>query len=78
MKSNFDIVTLDGLFVIKVKGEEYMRTKDIKEVQSAIVNHPDIATDLRETPVAKEYLDKFLKAYEGTKKTTFVIAGMLK
>ena len=78
MKSNFDIVTLDGVFYIKVKGEEYMRTKDIGEVKGAIVNHPDIANDLNANPVAKEYLDKFIKSYEGTKKTTFVINGMLK
>ena len=78
MKSNFDIVTLDGVFYIKVKCEEYMKTTNIADVREAMMVHPDIATDLNACATAKEYLDKFLKAYEGTKKTGFVINGMLK
>lgn len=78
MKSNFDIVTLDGTFYIKVKGEEYMKTKNIADVREAIVAHPDIAVDINNNAVAKDYLEKFLKAYETTKKNGFVINGMLK
>ena len=78
MKSNFDIVTLDGVFYIKVAGEEYMRTKDIKEVREAIACHPEIASDINSNSVAKETLEKFLKSYESIKKNTFVINGMLK
>lgn len=78
MKSNFDIVTLDGVFYIKVKGEEYMKTKNISDVREAMNVHPDIAVDLNANPIAKESLEKFLKAYENTKKNGFVINGMLK
>ena len=78
MKSNFDIVTLDGTFYIKVKGEEYMKTKNIADVREAVTVHPDIAVDLNSNPTAKESLEKFLKAYENTKKNGFVINGMLK
>lgn len=78
MKSNFDIVTLDGTFYIKVKGEEYMKTKNIADVREAIVAHPDIAVDINNNAVAKDYLEKFLKAYETTKKNGFIINGMLK
>ncbi len=77
VKSLFDIVTLDGLFVIKVNGEEYMRTKDLNDVKDTIQNHPDIATALKQNNIAKEYLDKFITAYKNTKKTAFVISGML-
>ncbi len=78
MKSNFDIVTLDGVFYIKVKGEEYMKTKNIAEVREAMAVHPDIAVDINNNPTAKDSLEKFLKAYENTKKNGFVINGMLK
>ena len=78
MKSNFDIVTLDGTFYIKVKGEEYMKTKNIADVREAIVAHPDIAVDINNNAVARDYLERFLKAYETTKKNGFVINGMLK
>lgn len=77
VKSLFDIVTLDGLFVIKVNGEEYMRTQDLNEVKGAIQNHPDIASALRENDTVKAYLDKFIKSYENVKKTGFLIKGML-
>ncbi len=78
IKSNFDIITLDGLFVIKVNGQEYMRTKDLVDVKEAIVNHPDISGDLNQNMVAMEYLDKFISSYENRNKHTFVINGMLK
>lgn len=77
-KSVFDIIALDGLFVIKVDGEEYMRSKDFSDVTDAIQNHPDIATALLQNTVAKEYLDKFITAYQKTPKTAFVINEMLK
>lgn len=78
IKSNFDIITLDGLFVIKVNGQEYMRTRELADVKEAIANHPDISGDLNKNMVAMEYLDKFILSYENRTKHTFIINGMLK
>lgn len=75
--SLFDIVILGDLYVVKVNGEEYMRTKDFNEVKNATMYHPDIANALSENATAKAYLDKFIKSYENVKKTTFIINGML-
>lgn len=78
VKSLFDIVILGDLYVVKVNGEEYMRTKDLGEIKNAIMYHPDIASALSENDTVKAYLDKFIKSYENIKKTAFVINGMIK